>query len=77
MALRETVRIALKFADLNDLQVRISDIQNTYIQAPLFEKIQTALGPEFWPDSGKPAVVFISLYELNSAGASFQNYLAD
>ena len=44
---RDTVRIALTFAALNDLQLRTADIQNACIQAPLSGKISTLLGPEF------------------------------
>ena len=46
---RETVRIALTLAGLND-----SDIENAYITAPCSEKIWTVLGPEFGSDAGKP-----------------------
>ena len=42
---RETVRIALTLAGLNDLQVKVSDIENAYITAPCTEKIWTGLAP--------------------------------
>ena len=35
---RETVRIALMIATLNDLEVKSGNILNTYIQAPVTEK---------------------------------------
>ena len=44
---RETVRIALTYAALNDLQIMAGDIQNAYLQAPISEKYWTILGPEF------------------------------
>jgi hypothetical protein len=74
---RETVRIALILAGLNDLQVKVSDIENAYITAPCSEKIWTVLGPEFGSDAGKTAIVVRALYGLKSAGASFRKHLAD
>ena len=36
---RETARIALKFAALIELPVKLADNQNTYTKAPITEKI--------------------------------------
>ena len=58
---RESVRIALTLAALNDLQVKTSDIQNTFLAAPAAEKITTICGPEFGPDAGKRAILVRSL----------------
>ncbi len=44
---RETVRLALTFASLNDLKVKVGDVLNAYITAPVKEKVWTILGPEF------------------------------
>ena len=74
---RESVRIALTIAALNDLEVKTADIKNAYLTAPVSEKIWTILGPEFGQDSGKKAVVVRALYGLKSAGAAFRNHLAD
>ena len=74
---RETVRIALTVAALNDLEVKTSDIQNAYLTAPCEEKIWTTVGPEFGPDKGKRALIVRALYGLSSAGASFGRHLAD
>ena len=73
---RESVRIALTIAALNDLQVKMADIQNAYLTAPVSEKIWTTLGPEFGQDVGKKAIIVRALYGLKSAGASFRNHLA-
>ena len=35
---RETVRIVSMFAALNDLEVELGDILNTYVQAPVPKK---------------------------------------
>jgi hypothetical protein len=74
---RKTVRIALTLAGLNDLQVKVSDIENAYITAPYTEKIWTVLCPEFGSDARKSAIVVRALYGLKSAGATFHNHLAD
>jgi len=74
---RETVRIALTLAALNDLEVKTADIENAYLTAPVAEKIWCVLGPEFGADAGKRAIVVRSLYGLKSAGASFRNHMAD
>ena len=73
---RESVRIALTLAALNDLEVKSSDIKNAYLTAPNTEKIWTVLGPEFGSDAGKRAYIVRALYGLKSAGASFRNHLA-
>jgi hypothetical protein len=42
---RESVRIALTLAALNDLDVKMAHIENTYLTAPITEKVWTVLGP--------------------------------
>ena len=74
---RETVRIALTVAALNDLEVKTSDIHNAYLTVPCEEKLWTTLGPEFGPDNGKQALIVRALYGLSSARASFGRHLAD
>ena len=74
---RESVRIALTLAALNDLEVKTGDIENAYLTAPIGEKIWCTLGPEFGGDAGKRAIIVRALYGLKSAGASFRNHLAD
>jgi hypothetical protein len=74
---RETVRLALTIAALNDLEVKTSDVQNAYLTAPCEERIWTQLGPEFGLDQGKKAIIVRALYGLKSAGSSFQRHLAD
>ncbi len=67
----ETVRLALTFASLNDLEVKVGNVLNAYITAPVKEKVWTILGPEFGVDSGKSAIIARALYRLKSAGAAF------
>ncbi len=68
---REMVHLALTFASLNDLEVKVGNVLNTIITAPVKEKVWTFLGPEFGHDSGKSAVIVRALYGLKSAGAVF------
>jgi hypothetical protein len=42
---RESVIIALNLPALNDLDVKMADIENAYLTAPLTEKVWTMLGP--------------------------------
>lgn len=74
---RETVRLALTIAALNDLEVKAGDVQNAYVTAPITEKVWTVLGPEWGKDAGKKALIVRALYGLKSAGAAFRKHLAD
>ena len=61
---RESVRIALTIAALNDLEVMASDVKNAFLTAPCDEKVWTILGPEFGEDEGKKAIIVRALYGL-------------
>ena len=74
---RDTVRIVLTLAALNDLQVKASDVQNAYLTAPCKEKVWTTLGPEIGPDQRRKALIMQALYGLKSAGASFRRHILD
>ena len=74
---RESMRIALTLAALNDLEVKTGDIQNAYLTAPNAEKTWTTCGPEFGSDKGKKALMVRAVYGHKSAGASFRNHLAE
>ena len=74
---RETVRIALTIAVLNDLQVKAGDVMNAYVTAPCSKKIWTVLGKELGKDQGKKAIIVRALYGLKSSGAAFHTHLAD
>ncbi len=68
---REAVRLALTIASLNDLEVKVGDVLNAYITAPVKEKVWTILGPGFGHDAGRSAIIVRALYGLKSAGAAF------
>jgi hypothetical protein len=42
---RESVRIALTLAALNDLDAKMADSENDYLMAPITEKVWTVLDP--------------------------------
>jgi hypothetical protein len=71
------VRVELTLAVLNDLDIKMADIENAYLTAPINEKVWTVLGPEFGDDAGKRALILRTLYGLKSAGAAFRNQLAE
>ena len=60
---RETVQIALTIVTLNDLEVKLGNILNAYIQATV-RKLWTTLGPAFGKGTGKTAVIIRALYGL-------------
>jgi hypothetical protein len=68
---RQTICIALLMAALNDLNVKVGDVLNVYITAPITKKVWTVLGPEFGIEAGKSAIIVHTLYGLKSAGAMF------
>jgi hypothetical protein len=62
VVLRESVRIALLIAALNDLDVMGADISNAYLTAPTTEKVWTVLGSEWGADAGRRAIIVRALY---------------
>ena len=46
---RDSVRIALTIAALNDLDILACDIQNAYLTAPCREKSMDSCGTRVWP----------------------------
>ena len=62
-------------AALNALDVKYRYVMNSYITAPITEKVWTILGPEFVADQGKKALIVQALYGLKSAGAAFRTRL--
>jgi hypothetical protein len=63
-------------AALNYLNVKVEDVLNAYITAPITKKVWTVLGPDFGIGAGKSAIIVRALYGLKSAGAAFCACLA-
>lgn len=74
---RDSVRIALLIAALNDLDIMSADIENAYLTAPCREKCWTRAGMEFGHEEGKIFIVTKALYGLKSSGAAFRQFLAE
>ena len=74
---RDSVRICLTIAALNDLEVLAADVENAYLTAPCREKVWLRGGPEFGHRQGKILVIKKALYGLKSSGAAFRAFLAE
>ena len=73
---RESVRIALLYAALHDLEVCAADIRNAYLQAPSSQKDYIICGAEFGIENlGKRALITRALYGGKAAGSDFRNHL--
>lgn len=73
---RESVRIALSYAALNDIDVMAEDIKNAYLQAPSSEKHYIICGTEFGVENvGKVALIRRALYGGKSSGSDFWKHL--
>jgi Reverse transcriptase (RNA-dependent DNA polymerase) len=74
---RDSVRIALLVAALNDLDLKACDIQNAYLTADCRERIYTVAGPEFGSEKGSLMIIKKALYGLKSSGAAFRSLLSE
>jgi hypothetical protein len=74
---RDSVRIAVTIAALNDLKIFACDIQNAFLTAPCREKLYTVAGPEYGSNEGEIMIVVRALYDLKSAGATFRAFLGE
>jgi hypothetical protein len=74
---RDSVRIMLTIAALNDLEILGADVQNAFLTAPNKEKCWMTAGPEFGSEEGTTFLVVKALYGLKSASFSFRSYMAE
>jgi hypothetical protein len=75
---RDSVRIILTIAALNELEVLGADVQNAFLTAPNKEKIWLQAGPgEFGSEQGKNLLIVRALHSLKSASASFRAHMAN
>ena len=73
---RESVRIVLTHAALNNLPVFACDIQNAYFQDPSSEKHYVVCGLEFaLENAGKHAILVRALYSGKSAGVNYWRHV--
>ena len=73
---RDSVRMSLTVAALNDLDILVCDIQNANLTAKCREKVYTVAGPEFGTEEGSVMIIKMALYGLKSSGAAFRSKLA-
>ena len=75
---RDSVRIILTIAALNNLKVLSADIGNAYLNAPNKEKVHVQCGPElFGPEcEGRTAIIVRALYGLRSAGNAWRHHFS-
>ena len=73
---RDSVRIALMIASLNDLDLFACDIGNAYLNADCREKLWTVAGSEFGSEKGTVMLIVRALYGLKSSGAAWRAALA-
>ena len=72
----ESVRIALTYAALNDINICAADILNAYLQAASSEKHYIVCGLEFGLENvGKKAKIVRALYGGKTSGRDFRNHL--
>jgi hypothetical protein len=78
VASRDSIRICLMLAALNDLDVLSADVGNAYLNAPCREKVHVKCGPELFgaEHAGKCAVIVRALYGLCSSGAAWRSHFA-
>ena len=67
---RESVRIALTYAALNELDILGCDVSNAYVEAPCREKFWLEAGLEFGDDEGAVMITKWALYGLKSSGTA-------
>ena len=74
---RESVRIALTVAALNDLDVLACDITSAYLNAECKERIICKVGLEFGTErKGQYAILVRALYGLKSSANAWRSHLA-
>lgn len=73
---RDSVRIILTIAALNEISIKCADVQNAFLTAPNLEKCYMYAGEEFGEEKGKLFIVRRALYGLKSASASFRAFMA-
>ena len=73
---RDSVRVILPAAALNELDVSSCDAQNAFLSAESLGKRCAAASNEFGEDKGKVCMVVRALCGLKSASAAFGSFVA-
>jgi len=76
VASRESIRLVLLIAALNELDVLAYDIQNAYINALTKEKAWFVAGPKLGSDCGKKVIIVRALYGMAGSSQAWRSTLA-
>lgn len=74
---RDSVRILFTIAALNNLDVKMCDIGNAYLNATTREKVYFTAGSEWSDQQGETVVIVRALYGLKTSGAEWKKHFAD
>lgn len=74
---RDSVRLMLMLAAMNDVPLLSADIGNAYLNATCRERIWIVAGPEFGNLQGKVLLIEKALYGLKSSGAAWRAMLRE
>ena len=75
---RDSVRIVLTLAALDNCDVEMADVGNAYLYAPTTEKVLCILKDGFGPENkGKTAIIVRALYGLKSSGCAWRKHFAE
>ena len=74
---RDSVRVLLLIAALNELDVLGADVLMPSSTAPNKEKCWMIAGPEFGTEEGKTFIIIQVLYGLKLASSSFRSHMAE
>lgn len=74
---RDSVRILFTIAALNNLDIRMCDIGNAYLNAETREKVYFTAGPEWGAKQGESVLIVRALYGLKTSGAEWKKHFAD
>ena len=76
--LRESIRIALTYAEINGLNVVAAEIRNVYLQVPSSQKDYIICGTEFvFKNVGSKALLIRELYGGKYVGHAFINHVRE
>jgi len=71
------IRLLTFVSELNELEVRATDIGNTYLESYTQEKVYIIAGPEFGDRQGHTLAFHKALYGLKSSGLRWHERLSD
>ena len=74
---RDSIRIYLTIAALNDLDVLEAHVENDYLSSTCRERVWISAGPEFGNHKEKVPILRQALYGLKSSGTALWGFLAD